>query len=121
MHSSTRIAPPNSLVFISDPNRGVGPEFVADQLILSTPSQISVGCLMSDDGETEVTLGLASEVDPGTSPAFDAPLETPNRAVVITTSEKEMVLSAKVPNVKTRIRIWVNDPKEPDVVIIGLG
>jgi hypothetical protein len=121
MSCSTSIAPPNSLLLISDPNRGQGPEFIEGPLILSTPSRISVGCLMFADGETEVTLGTSDEVDPGEPPAFDATLETPSHAVVVWTVEDEMVLSAKVPDAETRVRIWVNHPTEPDKVIIGLG
>jgi hypothetical protein len=76
---------------------------------------------MFADGETEVTLGSSDEVDPGELPAFDATLETPNRAVVISTVEDETVFSAKVPNVETRVRIWVNHSTEPDRIIFGLG
>ncbi len=76
---------------------------------------------MSLDGETEVTLGSADDVDPGQSPAFDATLDTPNRAVVVWTVENETVLSAPVPDTETRVRIWVNHPTEPDRIIIGLG
>jgi hypothetical protein len=47
--------------------------------------------------------------------------ETPSHAVVVWTVEDEMVLSAKVPDAETRVRIWVNHPTEPDKVIIGLG
>jgi hypothetical protein len=75
---------------------------------------------MFADGETEVTLGSAGEVDPGELPAFDAMLETPNHAVVVSTVEDETVLSARVPGSETRVRIWVNHPTEPDNIVIGL-
>ena len=76
---------------------------------------------MFADGETEVTLGTSDEVDPGDLPAFDAMLETPNRAVVVWTVEDETVLEAPVPTKQTRVRIWVNHPTEPDKIIVGLG
>jgi hypothetical protein len=120
MAITVRIAPTNSLLFISDRNGGIGPEFLAGRLILSTSSCISVGCLMWQDGETEVTLGLAREVDPGVVAAFDGPLETPNRVVVVWTVEGEIVLKASVPATRTRVRIWVNRPAEPDRVVVGL-
>jgi hypothetical protein len=75
---------------------------------------------MWQDGETDVTLGLAREVDPVAMPAFDGPLETPSRLVVIWTVEGKIVLKASVQDTHTRIRIWVNHPREPDRVIIGL-
>ncbi|MCB1443943.1 MAG: hypothetical protein KDJ72_13065 [Methyloceanibacter sp.] len=109
------------MLLISDPDHGVGPEFIEGQLILSTPSRILCGCLMSDDGDTEVTLGPVTEVDPGALPTFDAKLETPHHRVDVWTVEDQTILSAKVPGDETRVRIWVNHPTEPDVVIIGLG
>lgn len=121
MYAQTRVAPPNSLLFISDPNGGIGPEFIRGRLILSTPSCISVGCRMFADGETLVLLGSATEVDPGDPPAFDGMLDTPNRAVVISTVERETVLAMPVPSSRTRVRIWVDHPTEPDKVIVGVG
>jgi hypothetical protein len=75
---------------------------------------------MEQDGPTEVTLGLTHDVDPGVLPAFAGTLATPNRAVVVSTVEGEMILETKVPTTNTYVRIWVNRPKEPDRVIIGL-
>jgi hypothetical protein len=72
------------------------------------------------DGETEVTVGLAEEVDPGELPAFDADLETPNRAVAVWTVEQETIVEVPVPRAQTRVRIWVNHPVEPDRIIVGL-
>src|SRR5215813_2652629 len=67
--STIRFSPPNSLLFISDPEGGVAPYPETGPLILSTPSCISFGCMMEQDGETEVSIGIASEVDPGETPA----------------------------------------------------
>jgi hypothetical protein len=121
MQRSIRISPPNSLLFISDPNGGKVPGFLPEQLIPVTPSCISVGCLTFADGATEVKLGPASEVNPGTRPAFDGELETPNRAVTVSTVEWEKLLEERVPFENTRIWIWVNHPTEPDKVTIGWG
>jgi hypothetical protein len=109
------------LLFISDPNGGVGPDFVKGRLILSTSSCISVGCRMFADGETLVLLGPAIELDPGEPPAFDGMLATPNRAVVVSTVERHTVLETSVPDTRTRVRIWVDEPVEPDKVIVGIG
>jgi len=122
MRTSTKIAPPNSLLFIADPNGGTTPQITNKRPnIWSTPSCIAVGCLAFINGKTDVTLGDKREVDPGDLPAFDGQLETPNREVLVSTAEWETVLKSNVPNISTRIRIWVNHPTEPDKVIIGLG
>jgi hypothetical protein len=121
MAVSIKVAPPNSLLFISDQNGGVAPEPVRGAQILSTSSCISVACLMSQDGETEVTLGSAPDIRPGGFAVFDGLLETPNRSVVVSTVEGHPLLEARVPRVTTRIKVWVNRPKEPDQVVIGLA
>jgi hypothetical protein len=72
------------------------------------------------DGETAITLGAAGEVDPGGVPAFDGLLETPNRAVVVSTAEKEPVLEMKAHGSHTPVRVWTNHPTEPDRVIVGI-
>jgi len=73
------------------------------------------------DGETEVTLGTTSEVNPGGRPAFDDELETPNRVVIVSTVEGKQALQSGVPFTSARVRIWVNHPTEPDKVIVGIG
>jgi hypothetical protein len=73
------------------------------------------------DGETKITLGEVRHVNPGIDPAFDDMLETPDRAVVVSTVERVTLIQALVPTARTRVRIWTNHPTEPDEVIIGLG
>jgi hypothetical protein len=121
MPRSIRVSPPNSLLLICDPAGGKVPDFVPEQLVLATSSCISVGCLTFADGATEITLGPAGEVSPGASPAFDEELETPNRAVTVSTVEWENLLEERVLSATTRVRIWVNHPIEPDKVTIGWG
>jgi hypothetical protein len=73
------------------------------------------------DGETEVTLCMVRDVDRRERPAFDAMLATPSRVVVVSTVERETILEEPVLATYTRVRIWVNDPKSPNKVIICLG
>jgi hypothetical protein len=120
MRQTISIAPANSILVVSGP-KGVEIPGPSDALIWSTPTCVIVGCYTFCDGETEVTFGSAGEVDPGALPAFDATLNTPDREVIVWTVEDETIFNADVSDVETRVRIWVNDPKEPDVVIIGLG
>ena len=121
MRSSIRISPPNSILFVSDPDGGKAPYPVRGALILSTQSCISFGCYPEQDGPTEVILGKAHEVAPGDLPAFDGRLETPARAIVVSTVERETVLEMNVPDTHARVRIWLNHPRWPDKVIIGVG
>lgn len=121
MATSTKIAPPNSLLLISDRDSGKVPEITRGRDLWSTDSCVVVGCLAFMDGETDITLGVATDVDPGTPPVFDGKLETPNLSVVVSSVEWNTILWAQVMNKQTRIRIWTNRSREPDKVVIGIG
>lgn len=125
MNTSTiKIAPPNSLVLISDAEGGVvpDPEDIARTAgIVSTDSCAAVCCLAEMDGVTEFTMGSARELGSSDKPAYDGMLATPSRTVVVSTVEWRKLMQADVPTERTRLRIWTNRPREPDRVIIGLG
>lgn len=115
------VSPPNSLLCISDHGKGAIPKYDGDRLIVASPSFIFVGCLMFQDGETQVILGPVENVKPNTPPAFDAFLDTPQHTVTVSTIHNEILLEQSVPMTSTRLRIWVNHPTEPDEIIVGLG
>lgn len=121
MSQNISIAPPYSLLLIADnPTAAMVPqEMPVGSHIASTDSCISIGCLMYQDGETEVTLGRP--LNTNRRPAFDGFLETPGRKVAVWTIEWDKVLETTVPTARTRIRIWTNHPTEPDDVHIGVG
>jgi hypothetical protein len=112
---------PNSLLVISDRDGWTPPRFEPGVLILASSSCITVGCRIFADGETLVSLGPATELDPGEPPALDGMLATPNRAVVVSTVERHTVLQTSVPDTRTRVRIWVDEPVEPEKVMVGVG
>jgi hypothetical protein len=120
MSKSKKIRPVNSLVFVSDSAGGEVPAWIRDVQILSTPSCICVGCYPKQDGPTEIMLGNARELDAGGPAAFDGELETPSRRVVISSVEGITILDSTVPKPRTHVTIWVNHPRWPDRVIIGL-
>ena len=93
---------------------GIGPDPFA------TSSCISIACYPEQDGPTTVTLGPLWEVEHEEQPAFSGYLETPNRAVVVSTVDQQTVVEAKVPKTRTHVRIWLNHPRWPDQVTIGL-
>jgi hypothetical protein len=117
---STRAAPPNSLVLLSDATGGEFPGFVPGELVLATPSGIVVGCRTFADGPTDLLIGPASEVGSEEIPAFDGVLDTPSRKIVVSTVEGQRLLQETVSSADTRVRIWVNHPTEPDRIVIGL-
>ena len=118
--TSTRLAPPNSLVLVEDSSGGEIPMSMNQSLIAATPSCIAVGCRAEDDGETEITLGPCSCVDAGEQPVFAGLLQTPNRRLAIRTVHGVTLLEMPVPATETTVKIWVNDSREPDHVTVGV-
>jgi hypothetical protein len=114
------VSPVNSLLFLSDPDGGQPPVPVWGAQIQSTPSCISFICFPEQDGPTEITLGAKHEVDPGTSPAFEGDLETPHRAVIVSTVDQKTVMRMDVPGMRTHLCIWLSHPRWPEKIWIGL-
>lgn len=119
MPVSIRVAPPNSLIGISDVKKGEVPNFDVESGISATNTCILVGCRPEIDGETEIKLGPAAEVNPGNPAAFDGQLGTPSGRLQVVTVEWKPLLEAAVRTAKTRVRIWPNRPRFPDQIIIG--
>ena len=121
MAKFARVAPPYCQVLIADEISGQIPELTGALQIASTSSCIAVGCLAFMDGETDFTLGLTDEVNPGRDPDFACALETPRRKIAIQTVEDKIILEVGVERNMSDVSVWVNDPSEPDEVIVGVS
>lgn len=122
MKQSVHIAPPNSLFFLEDPAGGKSPEIVDGPVrIWSTRSCIIVACLCFVDGETEFVASDQTDDAPSSVPAFDGMLDTPSRVIEVSTSEREILLRCPVETHFTRVRVWTNNPREPDRIFVVLG
>src|SRR2546421_3089393 len=93
---SVKLAPPNSIILVMDPNAHELPKSVSGALVSATPTAVAIGCRAEIDGETEVRLGPDREVNPGTAPAFAGRLETPTGVVSVRTTLDEEVLTLRV-------------------------
>lgn len=71
------------------------------------------------DGETELTVSTEDTVPE--APAFDGILDTPNKAVEVSTSEKQILMRCDVASRFTRVRVWTDHPTEPEKVFVTLG
>lgn len=123
MSQMIKIAPPNSLVFVSDSDGGVvpDPDLIAEKAsITATDSCVAVCCLAEMDGETEITLGPLEEVSPHEPPAFDGRLETSAHNVIVYTSERKGLLKITVASDSTHLKIWTNRARELDKIVIGV-
>ena len=123
MRQSLRVAPPNSIFFLGDMKKTpLFPE-IDDRKnrIWSSSSGIIIGCLMSDDGDTEFTLSDSVEDVIDSTPAFDGNLLTTNGVVEVFTSWREVLLLQPVQSPLVRTRIWTDHPSEPDHILVVLG
>lgn len=118
--NSIKLAPPSSLVLVKDFGKVDVPESMSGLSITATSSCIAVGCRSETDGETNFALGFVTEVNPGYAPAFDGKLKTPNQKIVLETVLGQKMLELPVFAREASVKIWVNDPNEPDVVIVGI-
>ncbi len=111
---------PNGVFFISDPNGTDVPEWDGPLTVAATASCIAVACQHEQEDEAELTLGVTPEVDPGQSPVFLGNLLTPNRKVVLETSEREIILEMPTTGTTTRVRVWKTPPGHAEKVIVGI-
>ncbi|WP_168168935.1 hypothetical protein [Shinella sp. HZN7] len=56
-----------------------------------------------------------------TPPTFDGFLDTPDKRLVFFDANEPEFASVSVPPVKTRIRIWIDHPREPENAVIAFG
>jgi len=120
MYEIKNVRPINSLIFISDLNGGDAPNPIRDVPILATPSCISVACYPEQEGATDVTLGDMQDVDPGRPANFDGNLNTPSRTIAVSTVDHKTILEKSVTKEAIHVRIWMNNPKWSDDIIIGV-
>jgi hypothetical protein len=121
MAQSAKFAPPYSLILVAGSRGAEIPISMGESIVASTDSCIAVGCRPEIDGDTEFTLGETHEVDPGDHPTFRGILKTPNRRIALRSVIGQTILETPVPEQQTIVRVWVNDPSEPDQVIVGIG
>jgi hypothetical protein len=117
--SSTKVSPPNSLVFLSDADGGEAPVPVWGAIILSTPSCVSIACYPEQDGPTEIVLGRAAKVAPDDRPAFEDDLEAPSGKLIVWTVDRDVILQCDVLPPRVRVQVWLSHPRWPERVVIG--
>jgi hypothetical protein len=116
---STTVRPINSLLFISDGHRGDVPIIENREPVVSNRSCVSFICFPEQDGPTRVARGATAEIDPGGMPVFNGEIETPTRRLIIWTVDDQTILEAAVPNARTHLRIWMDDLRWPERVVVG--
>jgi hypothetical protein len=115
-----RVAPPYSMVLVCAPSNRTISNTMTGALITATRHFIAVGCRSHGDGMTDLALGASLTLDPGDLPAFEGFLETPERIIAVRSVVGDTFLQFPVPGRETLVRVWVNDAKEPDRILVGV-
>jgi hypothetical protein len=89
MIQSTKAAVQYSIILIMDSKNVAIPDCMGGKLVTTTESCIVVGCKPDCDGETEILLSSAQEIDPGESPIFEGILATPSHKVIVSTATED--------------------------------
>jgi hypothetical protein len=121
MMGRAKIAPPHSVILVSEPGRGDIPILSHGSPIAATASCIAIACRSEADGATEFILGSLAEVGTDAAPVFSGVLETPGNLVALQTVFNEVIIESPVSTNNTKVTIWISDPYEPDRIVVGLG
>jgi hypothetical protein len=119
MIRTTRVAPPNSLVLVTDRAGGDPPTHMDNPAIASSHNCVAIGCLSESDGETTIMLGSVDELIQGLA-QFEGALPTPSGGVIVSTVFGDKLVELDVTSEVTWITVWTNDPHEPSEVRIGV-
>ncbi|HEY0638614.1 MAG TPA: hypothetical protein VGD67_13270 [Pseudonocardiaceae bacterium] len=122
--ATVRLAPRNSLLLVGDPRTRNLPATLDGGLLAATENCVAVGTLAEISGPTTVTLADRDAPGPGPGPpttVFAGRLSLPSGTLAVQTVEGESVLSRESPSGSEFVTILVNDPSEPDHIVVLVG
>lgn len=115
------IAPEYNSVYLASRDIRDVPYNFREKIIPFTSDCISIPCIYWNDGDTHFTVGEASEITMATPPTFDGILNTPDKMLVFFDANDPKFASLSVPTIKTRIRVWIDHPTQPENVVVAWG
>lgn len=121
MRLERSVAPPNSLLLVVSSDEPAIPASMRGSLIASTNTCIAVGTRNELDGETMIALTDESLSNATKlTRAFEGTLDVEYGAVAVTDIYYEPYLKLTWSAPTVAVTIWVNDTKEPDIVMFKL-
>ncbi|GAA1575260.1 hypothetical protein GCM10009804_35080 [Kribbella hippodromi] len=113
---SVAVSPMNSVVLVGDRESGEVPEAMGFGVVAATGSCLAVGARAAVDGETTVRVAGRGEGElGGLSRAWAGVLATPSGVLVVSDVVGTELLALSVEPVVS-VEVWVNDPREPDLI-----
>lgn len=115
------IAPLYNSVYVASRDLSDVPYNFDEVTIPSTPDCVSIPTQNWGDGETVFEVGEASEIALSTAPAFDGMLNTPDMKLLFFDANVDNFATIPLPTARTRIRVWIDHPREPEHVVVAWG
>jgi hypothetical protein len=100
------------------PASGRVPETMGNKQVSVTESCVAVACRSEHDGPTQINLAQSHEVTPVDQLIFDGDISTRSKTLSICSILNDEVLSAEVTGTITHLRVFANDPTEPDRIFV---
>jgi len=120
--SEISVSAPNSLLLVTTSDQPEIPASMDARLIASTSTTVAVGTLSESDGQTVVRLTdeTPDQESDGVQLVYEGRLEGGAGFVRVIDVRGEAYLEwGDVPE-SFRLRIWANDPSEPDLVVVEI-
>lgn len=116
MRQHVRIAAPNSLILVLDPDTGELPASLGGGSLAATPTGLAIGTLNEFDGETTVHLGEPADYPEvaGQVLRWQGTLGTEGRVGILNVYN-ELLLERAAPE-QAEVVVWANDSEEPDEI-----
>lgn len=122
MIKSIHVAPPNSILLVTDYEfLGDMPEDPPiDSLVVASRSCIGIATVCSQDEDTEVVLTdeVSSAICTGLEIAFVGILSTPSSSIAVRTVLGDRLTDFSVSSKQVTLRIYSNDSKQPNKIVI---
>lgn len=117
---SARVGVPNAVILIMGHASGQVPESMGGQLVAASRSCVAVGTLGEPDGMVDITLADDAALTGGHL-VFDGVVETPGLTIAVCSVLDEKILETPVVGRRTRVRVLVNDLREPNDVRVHVS
>jgi hypothetical protein len=88
--------------------------------LAATDDCITVPALYWNEGDTNITIGPFEELNQLPAPDFDGLMNTPENKIMLSDANDD-IADIAVPTTRTRIRIWLDHPTQPENIVIGWG
>ncbi len=122
MRSEVSVSAPSSLLLVTTSDQPEVPESMDGKLVKSTATAVAVGTLSESEGTTLVRLTdeMPDPESEGVQLAFEGRLLGGAALVRVTSILGDAYLESRDVSEPLDLRIWANDPTEPDLVVVEI-